>query len=144
METNKAGNRKVMNNERYNKIIDEVYKNYKKTTHKKNEDNGNCGQYSRYGDNHLIDGVQHLTKGSFIQMVKIDKEFSERWGLKIEERELSLEERLNIAKINRVSEKDSIFVILDYMNVLDKRNIPTKLTTLTYKDYKEEIIKSYE
>ena len=41
----------------------------------------------------ILNGEGVLTRGEFINKCKTDSEFSERWGLKIEERELSLEER---------------------------------------------------
>ena len=121
-------------------IIDEVYKNYKRFTHNKNEKNGNYGDYSKWGDNPLIAGVQHLTKDSFIQMIKIDSEFSNKWGLKIEERELSYEERFEYSHSVRG---------LYYLNKTQKQieedlnyeNIPTKLITITYNNEK---IESYE
>ena len=37
-----------------------------------------------------------LSKEDFIRKIKTDSEFSQKWGLHIEERELSLEERFNI------------------------------------------------
>jgi hypothetical protein len=119
-------------------IIDEVYKNYKRFTHNKNEKNGNYGDYSKWGDNPLIAGVQHLTKDSFIQMIKIDSEFSQTWGLKIEERELSLEERTKY-KMKR----DNIArTIAPYTHqILNNSNIPTRLITITYNN---ETIESYE
>jgi hypothetical protein len=116
-------------------IIDEVYKNYKRFTHNKNEKNGNYGDYSKWGDNPLIVCVQHLTKDSFIQMIKIDSKFSEKWGLKIEERELSLEERRKLANY------DSVFVSPMTVESWDRNNIPTKLITITYNN---ETIESYE
>jgi hypothetical protein len=127
-------------------IIDEVYKNYKRFTHNKNEKNGNYGNYSKWGDNPLIAGVQHLTKDSFIQMIKIDSEFSEKCGLKIEERELSLEERGEWD-----SKKDNVrntwgqtiqtFTPNEVRTWLNEKNVPTKLITITYKN---ETIESYE
>jgi hypothetical protein len=87
-----------MSKERYNQITDEVYKNYEK-------------QYSTFeigivksiaGNNPMVDSLLKnnssiLSQQEFIHKCKIDQEFSERWGLKIEERELSLEERLDLA-----------------------------------------------
>ena len=130
-------------NKEQQELLDEVYENYKRFTHSKNEKDGNYGEYSKWGDNPLISGVQHLTKGTFIQMIKIDFEFSERWGLKIEERELSLEERYDLIE----KDKHSQFVKWQSLGtnrikeVLDEQNIPTKLITITYKD---KVIESYE
>jgi hypothetical protein len=76
----------------------------------------------------------------FINKCKTDTEFSQRWGLKIEERELSLEERSIIAKSNHyeVSQNIKTFVCVDEDRTLhedmDKHNIPTKLITIKYND----------
>jgi hypothetical protein len=139
-----------MSKERYNQIIDDVYKNYKSLTHNKNEKNGNYGDYSKWVDNPLISGVQHLTKDSFIQLIKIDADFSQRWGLKIEERELSQEERLEIGieKLNVVEEidesdlrkyiEDSVF---NMTRLLNDKSIPTKVITTKYQN---ETVITYE
>ena len=69
------------------------------------------------------------------------------FGLKVEERELSLEERSIIAKSNHyeVSQNIKMFVRVDEDHSLHKHlddiNIPTKLITLTYNNEKLE---SYE
>jgi hypothetical protein len=79
-----------------------------------------------------------LTKDEFIKKCKTDIEFSEKWGLTIEERELSLEERHDIKEQYgfdcRKLAKPSI-------KQLDDANIPTKLITVTYND---KTIESYE
>ena len=125
-------------------IIDEVYKNYKRFTHNKNEKNGNYGDYSKWGDNPLIAGVQHLTKDSFIQMIKIEPEFSEKWGLKIVERELSREERIKLYCNEYTNGIRGNYEppFDDFIDAkLTTRNIPTRLITLTYNN---ETIESYE
>jgi len=76
----------------------------------------------------------HYSKEEFINKCKTNPEFSERWGLKIEERELSEEERYDLcaaqkSKMTAISEEDYI-----------KYNIPTKLITTT----KITKIESYE
>jgi hypothetical protein len=75
------------------------------------------------------------TQQEFINKCKTDPEFSEKWGLTIEERELSEDERYDLcaarkSKMTAISEEDYI-----------KYNIPTKLITITYNDTK---IESYE
>jgi hypothetical protein len=88
-----------------------------------------------------------LIKEEFINKCKTDTEFSQRWGLKIEERELSLEERSIIAKSNHyeVSQNIKMFVRVDEDRTLHKNldeiNIPTKLITVTYND---KTVESYE
>jgi hypothetical protein len=77
-----------------------------------------------------------LSQEEFINKCKTDTEFSERWGLKIEERELALEERNNVYKKQwepGVSELSH--------DRFDSLNIPTKLITITYND---KTIESYE
>ena len=78
------------------------------------------------------------SKESFINKCKTDTEFSEKWGLQIEERELSESERVQFyyKKHNkgRVGSKTTKFV-------LDHDNIPTKLITITSNDKR---IESYE
>ena len=110
-----------MNKEKYNQIIDEVYKNYFLI---KSMEKGPFG----------ISGLI-LPKEEFINNCKTNPEFSEKWGLKIEERELSLEERRKLAKY------DSEFVSPMTVESWDRNNIPTKLITLTYNNEK---IESYE
>jgi hypothetical protein len=84
-----------------------------------------------------------LTKDEFIKKCKTDPEFSQRWGLKIEERELSLEERYDLIE----KDKHTQFVKWEGLGtdrlkkVLDEKNTPTKLITIKYNDKK---IESYE
>jgi hypothetical protein len=118
--------------------------------------------YGKYADSHwtpptnpkgklLSDQLFSLvpmehSKESFINKCKTDSKFSGKWGLKIEERELSLEERFNI---RYPGGKFSVFQE-NYPNthkrnnpndLLDAFDIPTKLITITYND---KTIESYE
>jgi hypothetical protein len=88
----------------------------------------------------ILNGEGILTRGEFINKCKTDTEFSEKWGLKIEERELSLEERKSIYENEYTG---SVEVPNNHWlnSKLTTRNIPTKLITVTYK---ETIIESYE
>jgi hypothetical protein len=81
-----------------------------------------------------------LTQEEFINKIKTDTEFSKKWGLTIEERELSLEERQSIYEKEYV---DGMEVSNNnWLNSkLTTRNVPTKLITITYNDTK---IESYE
>ena len=84
--------------------------------------------------------TRHLTKEEFINKIKTDSEFSETWGLKIDERELSLEERNKWFQINLNG--NNPFMKSDWKDFeLDQQNIPTKLITITYNN---ETIESYE
>ena len=109
-----------INKERYNHIIDEVY--------------------GKYADSHeyIVDGWLHIVpmvhnKETFVEECKTDSEFSEKWGLKIEERELSLEEQRKLAKY------DSEFVSPMTVESWDRNNIPTKQITLEYNGTKIEV-----
>jgi len=95
-----------------------------------------------------------LTKDEFIKKCKTDIEFSQRWRLKIEERELNLDERAklhpnpeNFYDIHGTfsisdSIEDSNFPDKDWLHEqFNKGGIPTKLITVNYKNEK---IESYE
>ena len=81
-----------------------------------------------------------LSKEEFINKCKTDTEFSEKWGLKIEERELSLEERIILAGYDYENRGGIGWNILKESVDLDN-SIPRKVTTITYK---EQTITSYE
>ena len=105
----------MMNKEKYNEIIDEVYDKY--TT-----------KYVGYDD--------VPSKELFLFEIRTNKEFSEKWGLKIEERGLSYSEREELFNQNRI-------VILTKGEKIDEQDfdnveIPTKLITLEYKGTKTE------
>jgi hypothetical protein len=123
-------------------IINEAYENYRKTI--LTEFFENTKELRKWA---TVEGPGGYNKEMFINKCKTDSEFSEKWGLKIEERELSLEERSIIAgsNHNEVSQNIKMFTGIDEDHTLHKNlhdnNIPTKLITITYKDTK---IESYE
>jgi len=131
-----------MNKERYNQIIDEAYDNYSKEYEKDNSI-GILLLVKRL-DNELV--YKKPDKESFIGLCKDGKLFSERWGLKIEERELSLREKcdwLNIKypsyglgdgwTIERLSDNEYLEEVeFEYL-------VPTKLITVTYNNETVEI-----
>jgi hypothetical protein len=80
------------------------------------------------------------SKETFIKKCKTDTEFSQRWGLKIEERELSLDERQERCP---VWTKDSYGMDGELRSpiTIDWDKTPTKLITITYND---KTIESYE
>ena len=106
----------------YNQIIDEAYENY----------------YEYMRD----DRQWELDKEEFINKCKTDPEFSEKWGLKIEERELSFNERIKHI-VNSLKSNAPLLMEEDEKTTqwLNEKNIPTKLITLTYNN---ETIESYE
>jgi hypothetical protein len=116
-------------NKEQQELLDEVYENYWNS----HPDAEKTFQY----EGHNIE-TRRMTKDEFVDMVKTDTEFAEKWGLKIEERELSLEERTEYKK-----KRDGISrTFTSYTHqMLDNSNIPTKLITITYNN---ETIESYE
>ena len=78
------------------------------------------------------------SKELFLFEIKNNPDFSERWGLKIEERELNLEERYMILDDRPMWEKRTINI--GNANPLDINNVPTKLITIKYND---KTIESY-
>jgi len=117
-------------------IIDEAYENYSKEYEKDNS----------IGLTLLVQRLDGKSvyrkpdKQMFVAMCTYDKTFSEKCGLKIEERELSYEERFEYSHSVRG---------LYYLNKTQKQieedlnyeNIPTKLITITYN---KKTIENYE
>jgi hypothetical protein len=84
-----------------------------------------------------------LSQEEFINKCKTDSEFSERWGLKIEEKELNGSERYTIARQYGLCPKYSNIGLENCTEEehYNKYNVPTKLITITYND---KTIESYE
>jgi hypothetical protein len=116
-------------NKEQQELLDECYKNYWGKVSVNNEED--CLVKQEEGS--LLKEVRVLYQQEFINKCKTDIEFSEKWGLKIEERELSLEERCGI-QINR-NDYQSYYT----KDELDENNIPTKLITVNYKNEKIEV-----
>ena len=99
-------------------LLDDAYKNYY---------------------NYMRDDRQwELDKEEFINKIKTDPEFSNEWGLTIEERELIDKERVILYE-QKTNIDTSFFPVL--RETLNFHNIPTKLITITYND---KTIESYE
>ena len=94
------------------------------------------GYYEHFTNPSFQYGYRPHTKEEFINKCKTDTEFSEKWGLKIEERELSLEERSKIWNETH-NPAGNIYTHNQY----NENNIPTKLITVTYNN---ETIEVYE
>ena len=107
-----------MNKESYDQIIDDAYKNY-------------LNNWKPIGEGPIY--INPLSKEEFINRIKTNPKFSEKWGLKIEERELSLEERMILCKEkwdyswNRTINLEDI-----EWRMNNEWNTPTRLITLTY------------
>ena len=120
-------------------IIDEAYETYKSTTLESDMKKSawELTVQSMSGKKFII------SQEEFINKCKTDSEFSEKWGLKIEEQELSRQERSKLLSTEQFYEFGFLSPFTDVMiNIyLNQKNIPTKLITITYKDTK---IESYE
>lgn len=138
-----------MSKERYNQIIDEAYTNYINKCREELDKSmkQNPGDLVNYRED---------TKELFIRSIKEDKHwfsgeknFSQKWGLKIEERELNYKERWFLAYNETFDEwyerlwKNNEFHIpgCDLEDRWTADGIPTKLITLTYNN---ETIEVYE
>ena len=95
-------------------IIDEVYSNYGKS------------HTTFRGGFAFVTPMEH-SKETFVNECKTNPKFSNKWGLKIEERELSAKERVDI--------------FLKQPKEFEDKYVPTKLITITYNNEK---IESYE
>jgi hypothetical protein len=105
-------------NKEQQELLDEVYENYSKMVWR-------------------ITDIPLYGKKEFINKCKTDTEFSETWGLKIDERELSMSERT----WHYETTLGRLHFIPPTIDTLDKENIPTKLITITYNN---KTIESYE
>jgi len=127
-----------MSKERYNQIIDEVYVDYMKETDKLD--------LWKIENSHLVEVTgpiynarpRQFTKEEFIDKCKTDKRFSEYWGLKIEEQELSHDERI-ILMNKKLGVTDTLPQYYNTDDEMDKNNVPTKLLTVSYNDEKIEV-----
>jgi hypothetical protein len=122
-------------------IIDEAYENYNNYMLENFMETRWC-KVEISPDGRSITG-RKCNRDEFVIESKTQPMFSEKWGLTIEERELSLEERYDLIE----EDKHTQFVTWQSLGtdrvkeVLDKLNVPTKLITITYND---KTIESYE
>ena len=124
-------------NKEQQELLNDAYKNYEKNI---NDGIQNPNDIKWNITEPKNPKLYPLTKEEFIDRIKTNSEFSERWGLMIEERELSLEERNEIRYIQYF--KNNLHQALKGSDTkIDWENIPTKLITITYNN---ETIESYE
>jgi hypothetical protein len=129
-------------NKEQQELLDEVYKNYVKWW-EKSDDSCNLTEEQSNKWLKLIDGGLQwapFSQEEFINKCKTDTEFSEKWGLKIKERELSLEERIIFAGYDYENRGGIGWNMLKESVDLDN-SIPRKLITITYNN---KTIESYE
>ena len=111
-----------MNKERYNQIFDESYENYREK-------------------NHILYKDTAWTKEEFINKCKTDPEFSEKWGLRVEERKLSLEERAKWLQDNKGYDLLVGNLEHDHIREVVEDEAPTKVITTKYQN---ETVITYE
>ena len=126
-----------MNSEQQ-ELVDEAYENYFNVFEKDwiKQYDSILGDFNHEG--------RPITQEEFINKVKTDEEFSQKWGLRIEEREFSFEERTKLYNktLGYGFENKKWVPNQDFIESrLKTDNIPTKLITITYNDKK---IESYE
>ena len=116
-------------------IINEAYENYCKHFMDEYLEKNELGESYR-------NSLRPYPIEEFINKCKTDSEFSENWGLKIEERELSLEERHQLALPiwkEKYGPLAGMMVLTNVDNTPYK--IPRKIITITYNN---KTIESYE
>jgi hypothetical protein len=122
-------------NKEQQSLIDEAYIKYQNQTMFHTDDLVSLkeldGMHMSTGEKTKV--YRQFAPKEFINKCKNDKDFSEKWGLKIEERELSYEERKKLCKLS-----DRVYPNNEWMK---ENNIPTQLITITYQD---QTIESYE
>jgi len=133
----------LSNKEQQLLLIDEAYENWLMNT-KKMVDKEILKKFIQHTPN--------IHKEEFINKCKTNPEFSEKWGLKIDERELSLEERAYaynnlLEKQNYNPKWQSKIKDIDKLNegelmtILQSLPGPSKLITITYHN---KTLTSYE
>jgi len=125
-------------NKEQQELVGDAYKSYENKYYK-----GEAFGHKKLNDSEYSPDLK-LSQEEFIDKCKTDTEFSEKWGLTIDERELALEERMDF--INKMHLRSysgwqnwSVEEMKDRMN--NDWNIPTRLITVTYND---KTIESYE
>jgi hypothetical protein len=122
-------------NKEQQKLLNEAYKNYSKKMMYHPVENW-------LDDENGEKTYRQLSQEEFINKCKTDLEFSEKWGLKIEERELTYSERYKIWFTNNFETGMEYCedVKPDFNNEYYEPT-PTKLITVTYNN---KTIESYE
>jgi hypothetical protein len=133
-------------NKEQQELLDEAFLNYWR-----NAKHNNLDCLVKQEEGSFLVEMRFYYKEEFINKCKTDQEFSGRWGLKIEERELSLEERCSLANFapfdDRFPDGDDFKWDEHTINIaedwLKQRhpNLPTKLITVTYNN---KTIENYE
>ncbi len=140
---------KNMNKEQQ-ELLDEAYENYLQHYHDEyNEEQKKIQKNPLHWMEIEYTNIRPYPKESFINKCKSDTEFSQKWGLQIEERELSRVERNRYVFENVPMESNMFngFFASGVQMISDEdfnivfSNIPTRLITITYQT---KTIESYE
>jgi hypothetical protein len=123
-------------NKEQQELLDEAFLNYWKKVSVNNEED--CLVKQEEGS--FLKEVRALYQQEFINKCKTDTEFSEKWGLTIEERELSEKERIILAGYDYENGGGIGWNMVRESVDMDN-SIPTKLITITYND---KTIENYE
>jgi hypothetical protein len=128
-----------MNNtdNQYMDLIGDAYKNYISKASMSNDKD--CLVRQKEGS--YLKEMRLFTQEEFINKIKTDDEFTKKWGVKVEVRELSLDERYVLANINGSKEKlpgEPNYTEEQQHSMLDEL-VPTKAISLTY-DNRTEVI----
>jgi hypothetical protein len=135
-----------MNNEQQS-LIAEAYKNYLQHYADEYNEERKKLQNPLYWMEMEYTNIRPYPKEEFINKCKNDKDFSEKWGLKIDERELSLEERAKLLSIKIEHEiKETPLhgegqFETEVTQDANAFNIQTRLIIVTYQN---KTIESYE
>jgi len=131
-------------------LLDEAYENYlQHYDDEYNEEQKKIQKNPLHWMEMEYTNIRPYPKQMFINKCKTDPEFSEKWGLTIEERELSRKERSEYyykhGNSEGIVEGSLDRLIFEEDEVAhkwyDERNVPTKLITITHND---KTIESYE
>ncbi len=129
-------------NKEQQELLDEAYQNYEKEIIRQRQiQKVEVARLRSQGKRLKVALIKLLSKEEFINKCKTDTEFSKKWGLKIEERELSHQERSDLKNSPPYDYGKPANGKLIDVRLLDSNNVPTKLITITYND---KTIENYE
>jgi hypothetical protein len=138
----------LLSNKEQQELLDDAYKNYlQHYADEYNEEQKKAQKNPLYWMEMEYTNIRPYPKEDFIDKCKTDSKFSEKWGLKIEQRELRQFERVKLLhkawKNNGITpEHEEVSTLwVEYKNLMEKYNIPTQIIIVTYQD---QTIESYE
>ena len=129
--------KELLSKKEQQELLDDAYKNYlQHYADEYNEEQKKAQKNPLHWMEMEYTNIRPYPKEDFINKCKTDSEFSEKWGLKSEERDLSWKERSELLSTEQFYEFGflSPFTngIINYY--LNQKNIPTRLITIKYND----------